>query len=101
MILKFPSKDLAVALVAQLKTKMDDLDNIYGKLEIAHGLLNTLEQVAATQERDFDETLTEYANLIGPKNLEAEMLKYSQNAKPVSDEEGIMWHLEWENKDET
>lgn len=93
MILEFPSKDKTKALELQLLNKMEELDTIYDKLEMAHTLLNTLEQVANEAEQEFDTRLTEYANLVGPGTLEADMLLYSRNAVAVHNEGN--WHLEW------
>jgi len=99
MIVNFPSNDPAAAILTQLRNRMEELDSIYEKLEVSHGLLNTLEQFASTAERDYDTCLTQYANLVGAENLEAQMLHYSQNTKAVHDGD-LTWHLEWENNDE-
>jgi hypothetical protein len=93
MILEFPKKDETKALELQLLNKMEELDTIYDKLEMAHTLLNTLEQVANEAEQEFDTRLTEYANIVGPGTLEADMLLYSRNAVAVHNEGN--WHLEW------
>ena len=93
MILEFHSKDKTKALELQLLNKMEELDTIYDKLEMAHTLLNTLEQVANEAEQEFDTRLTEYANIVGPGTLEADMLLYSRNAVAVHNEGN--WHLEW------
>ena len=100
-VVKFPTKDPATGLVTQLRTRMQELDSIYDRLEQAHGLLNTLEQVAAESERDFDKCLTDYARMVGAENIEVQMLQYSQNTKAVPDESGKTWQLEWEDSDET
>ena len=93
MILELPRKDKTKSLEVELVNKMEELDTIYDKLEMAHTLLTTLEQVANEAEQEFDTRLTEYANIVGPGTLEADMLLYSRNAVAVHNEGN--WHLEW------
>ena len=93
MILEFPAKDKTKNLEIQLLNIMEELDAIYGKLDLAHTLLNTLEQLASEEEKLFDSTLTEYANLVGPETLEVQMLMYSRNAVAIHNEGE--WRLEW------
>jgi len=98
-VVKFPCKDPAAGFVKQLHTRMKELDALYDRLEAQHHELNALERNAAELEASFDDVLTQYAGLVGGENLEVEMLRYSQNTKAVSDENGKTWHMEWKDED--
>jgi len=100
MILEFPNKDKTKALELQLLNKMEELDTIYDKLELAHTLLNTLEQVSSEAEKEFETCLTEYVNIAGPGTVTEDMLLYSRNVVTVHNAD-LTWHLEWSDEDET
>jgi hypothetical protein len=99
MILEFPTKSNTKALEKQLEGRMEELESIYDKVEIAHALVNSLEAVALETEKNFDKCLSAYAKIVGAENLEVHMLQYSQNAVAVYNED-MTWHLEWKDSDD-
>ena len=100
-VIEFPTQPKEKdALHGQLRQRMQDMDELYQRLDAAHEVLNTLEAHASVQEKQFDECLTQYAGLIGPQNLEVQMLQYSSNTKIVADPDTKEFRIEWNGEDE-
>jgi|TARA_B110000908_G_scaffold101923_1_gene120132 hypothetical protein len=100
-IFKFPTKARTETLIVEdLLRKMDGLDKVYQDLDQAHKILNDLEQELSYQEREFDELLKIYAEAVGGKNLDQEMLRYSSNTEICIDEDTQVLSIRWITNEE-
>ena len=100
-IFKFPTKARTETLIVEdLLRKMDGLDKVYQDLDQAHKSLNDLEQELSYQEREFDVLLKIYAEAVGGKNLDQEMLRYSSNTEICIDEDTQVLSIRWITNEE-
>ena len=87
MLLNFPTKGVRLDILrAQLKQRVEVLDEYYKCLDDLHDQLNTLEAELAKLENEtgrleeaYDDVLTEYVPMVGG-DLEIDLLHYSRQS---------------------
>ena len=80
-IVAFPGKDVKRNnLHKSLWDAASSLEVKYGELDEMHQMLNELEQSVSGMEREYDEHLKQYAEIVGDDEIEVGLLEYSSSA---------------------
>jgi len=99
-VLEFPTSERkAEAILQQLESSAEGLEEGYAELDSLHAELHEAEQIAEKQEQAYNTLMKEYRNYVDPATIPFVLVQYCSDARIKIDGETV--RFEFEDEDES